>query len=54
MIRTNKEIGSLAAVVATTRVFVVKLMTLILYYERDFIIIERVEIYEYTNTRGKR
>ena len=34
--------------------FVVKLMTLISCYERDLIIIERVEIYKYTNTRVKR
>ena len=34
--------------------FVVKLMTLIPYYERDLIIIERVEVYKYTNTRAKR
>ena len=24
------------------------------YYERDLIIIERVEVYKYTNTRAKR
>ena len=34
--------------------FAIKLMTLISYYERDLIIIERVEVYKYTNTRAKR
>ena len=44
MIRTNKEIGSLVATVATTSVFVAKLMTLISYYEIYFIIIDRVKV----------
>ena len=35
-------------------VFSFKLMTMIPYYERDLIIIEGVEVYEYTNTRAKR
>ena len=34
--------------------FVVKLMALIPYYERGFIIIERVKVYKYTNTKAKR
>ena len=34
--------------------FAVKLMTLIPYYKRDLIIIERVEVYKYTSTREKR
>ena len=34
--------------------FVVKFMALISYYERDLIIIERVEISKYTITRTKR
>ena len=33
--------------------FAVKLITLIPYYERHLIIIERVEVYKYTNTRKK-
>ena len=55
MIRTNKEVGSLvvAAATAAARVFAVKLMAMIPYYERDLIIIKRVEVYKYTNTREK-
>ena len=34
--------------------FAVKLMALIPYYEIGLIIIERVEVYKYTNTRAKR
>ena len=34
--------------------FTVKLMTLIPCYDRDLIIIERVEVYKYTNTMAKR
>ena len=34
--------------------FVVKLIALIPYYEIDLIIIERDEVYKYTNTRAKR
>ena len=34
--------------------FAVKLMALIPYYERDLIIIKRVKVYKYTNTREKR
>ena len=33
--------------------FNVKLVALIPYSERDLIIIERVEVYKYTNTRAK-
>ena len=34
--------------------FVVKIIALIPIYERDLIIIERVKVYKYTNTREKR
>ena len=34
--------------------FAINLMALIPYYERDLIVIERVEAYKYTNTRIKR
>ena len=56
MIRTNKEVGSLVVAAAATaaRVFAVKLIAMIPYYERDLIIIKRVEVYKYTNTREKR
>ena len=50
MIRTNKEVGSLAM----TRVFAVKLMALIPYYERYLNIIKRVKVYKYTKTRANK
>ena len=50
-IKTNKEVGSL---VGPVRVFAVKLIALIPYYERDLIIIKRGGVYKYTNTREKR